>query len=67
MSHLRDENLSWFRHCKFAWSLSFILMRLSITALIHGLFPFWFVYNVSDRIKHLSKMFGQEDLSKYPH
>ena len=33
MSHLTDNNVTYFQHLRFAWTVSFILF-------VHGLFPF---------------------------
>ena len=54
MSHLKDINLSWGRHLRFAWGLAFSLFLLSLTALVHGLFPFIFTSTVSDKIHEMN-------------
>ena len=53
MSHLKDVNLTWDRHLKFAWTLAWKLFLLSLTALVHGLLPFIFTSKVSDGIASL--------------
>ena len=58
MSHLKDTNLSWGRHLRFASGLALSLFLLSLTALVHGIFPFIFTSTVSDAIHQLD-----EDLS----
>ena len=55
MSHLKDINLSWARHLRFALGLASKLFRLSLTALAHGLFPFIFTSKVSDEIHKLNE------------
>jgi len=55
MSHLKDINLSWGRHLRFALGLASKLFRLSLTALAHGLFPFIFTSKVSDEIHKLNE------------
>jgi hypothetical protein len=32
MSHLRDNNIGYFEHLKFAWCVAFVLV-------VHGMFP----------------------------
>ena len=67
MSHLRDVNLSWARHLRFAWGLSWKLLLLSLTALVHGIFPSILVHSVSDKIKVMAEVFQQEALQRNPH
>ena len=67
MSHLRDVNLSWARHLRFAWELSWKLFLLSLTALVHGIFPSTFQASVSDKINRLSDEFRRDTLSRNPH
>jgi len=55
MSHLRDINLSWARHLRFALGLASKLFRLSLTAVVHGIFPFIFISKVSDKIHKLNE------------
>ena len=55
MSHLRDTNLSWGRHLRFALALAWKLFLLSLTALAHGLFPFIFISKVSDEVYKLNE------------
>jgi hypothetical protein len=54
MSHLKDTNLSWGRHLHFAVALAWKLFLLSLTALVHGLFPFIFTSKVSDEVYKLN-------------
>ena len=55
MSHLRDTNLSWSRHLRFALGLASKLFRLSLIAVAHGLFPFIFTSKVSDEVHKLNE------------
>ena len=55
MKHLKDINLSWARHLRFATGLALKLFLLSLTALVHGIFPFIFISATSDGIKKLNK------------
>ena len=55
MSHLKDINLSWGRHLHFAWGLALKLFLLSLTALVHGLFPSIFTTKVSDEVHKLNQ------------
>ena len=67
MSHLKDVNLSWDRHLRFAWGLSWKLLLLSLTALVHGIFPSILVTSVSDRVMKMGEEFKQDILSRHPH
>ena len=55
MNHLKDINLSWGRHLHFAWGLALKLFLLSLTALVHGLFPSIFTTKVSDEVHKLNQ------------
>ena len=55
MSHLKDINLSWARHLCFALGLALKLFRLSLTAVVHGIFPSIFTSKVSDSIHKLNE------------
>ena len=55
MNHLYDVQMSWWRHAKFAWWLSWKLFLLSLTALVHGVLPFIFSSTTSDGIKKLNE------------
>ena len=54
MSHLKDVNLTWDRHLKFAWTLAWKLFLLSLTALVHGLLPSIFISTTSNGIEKLN-------------
>ena len=60
MNHLYDVQMSWWRHAKFAWWLSWKLFLLSLTAVVHGLLPFTFSSSTSDGIKKLHKHLHEE-------
>jgi len=45
MSHLKDVEMSYFKHFLRAWSIAFVL-------LVHGLFPNIWKTKASDMINH---------------
>ena len=55
MNHLKDTNLSWARHLRFATGLALRLFILSLTAVVHGIFPFIFTSKVSDEVHKINK------------
>jgi len=55
MNHLKDINLSWARHLRFAAGLALKLFLLSLTAVVHGIFPFIFISKVSDEVHKLNE------------
>jgi len=55
MNHLKDINLSWARHLRFATGLALKLFLLSLTAVVHGIFPFIFTSKVSDEVHKLNE------------
>ena len=55
MNHLKDINLSWARHLRFALGLASKLFRLSLIAVVHGLLPFIFTSKVSDAVHKLDE------------
>jgi hypothetical protein len=55
VKHLKDINLSWARHLRFATVLALKLFLLSLTALVHGIFPFIFISKVSDEVHKLDE------------
>ena len=55
MNHLKDINLSWARHLRFATGLALRLFLLSLTAVVHGIFPSIFTSKVSDEVHKLNK------------
>ena len=40
MKHLEDAQMNYTMHLSFAWALALKLFLLSLTALVHGIFPF---------------------------
>ena len=61
VKHLKDINLSWARHLRFATVLALKLFLLSLTALVHGLLPFTFSSTTSNGIKKLSHDLDQRN------
>ena len=55
MSHLKDINMSWNLHLWYAMTLACRLFLLSLTALVHGLFPFMLTSTTSNGIKKLNE------------
>ena len=55
MNHLKDINLSWGRHLHFAMGLALRLFLLSLTAVVHGIFPSIFTSKVSDEVHKLNE------------
>ena len=55
MNHLYDMEMSWFQHAKVAWKMCFKLLLLTITAFLHGLFPFIFINTTTQGIKKLNE------------
>ena len=61
MNHLYDVQMTWWRHAKFAWWLSWKLFLLSLTALVHGLLPFMFSSTTSDGLKKLNEQLSNRN------
>ena len=55
MEHLKDINMSWGMHLWYAMTLAMRLFLLSLTALVHGLFPFMLTSTTSNGIKKLNE------------
>ena len=55
MSHLKDINMSWSLHLWYALGLAGRLFLLSLTAVVHGMFPFLFTSKVSDGVNKLNE------------
>ena len=53
--HPHSVGETYFEHMRCALSYSKNLFKLSFTALIHSIFPFWFKTTASDGIKKLNK------------
>ena len=67
MKHLEDAQMNYTMHLSFAWALALKLFLLSLTALVHGIFPSILVHSVSDKIKAMAEVFQQEALQNHPH
>ena len=67
MKHLEEAQMNYTMHLSFAWALALKLFLLSLTALVHGIFPFILVHSVSDKIKSMAEVFQQEALQRHPH
>ena len=52
--HPRSVNETYFEHMKCAFKFFYTLFGLSLAALVHAIFPFWFEYTASDGIKKLN-------------
>ena len=52
--HPKEVNESYLEHMWCAMKFHCTLLRLSLCALIHGIFPFWFKTTASDGIKELN-------------
>ena len=55
MKHLKDINMSWSLHLWYALAAAGKLLLLSLTAVVHGIFPFIFISKVSDSIHKLNE------------
>jgi len=53
--HLNDANKSYFEHQKFAFKASFVCLKSSFTAFVHGVYPAFFEYDTSTAIKKMYK------------
>ena len=67
MNHLYDAQMTWWTHAKFAWKMALRLFLLSLTALVHGLLPFTFMYTTSKGIEKLAKDINEQALQNNPH
>ena len=67
MKHLEEAQMNYTMYLSFAWALALKLFLLSLTALVHGIFPFILVHSVSDKIKSMAEVFQQEVLQRHPH
>ena len=54
--HLKENNISYFRHLVFAITLSRIFLEASILLSLHAIFPFILIDCASKRIKKINKM-----------
>ena len=55
-NHLKETEMSYFRHGLRALYLSSIFIFLAFIAFIHAIFPFFFYKTVSTWIKDVSKV-----------
>ena len=55
VKHLKENNMSWSMHLWYALTLAGKLLLLSLTAVVHGLFPFIFTSKVSDEVHKLNQ------------
>ena len=53
MKHLKEHNLSYYRHLKFALFIGFSLVWSGLLCIIHGIIPCVFETRGSDTIKKL--------------
>ena len=61
MKHLRENNLTYFRHFKQAMGYSFIISKAAICCFIHAFIPDLFPTTASCLIKDLAKHFNEKD------
>ena len=54
-NHLEIVKESYGKHLYFTFRLCFVLVVLSVVALVHGLCPWILTGTVSDKIKHLNE------------
>ena len=52
--HPNSVNETYFEHMCCAFKFHCTLLKLSLCALVHGIFPFWFETTASDGIKELN-------------
>ena len=52
--HPKEVNETYLEHMRCALNFHFKLLELSLAALIHSIFPFWFETTASDGIKELN-------------
>ena len=70
--HPSKVNETYFEHMKCAFTFFYTLLGLSLAALIHAVFPFWFEFTSSDGIKKLNecmqdrKLEVEENKSNFP-
>ena len=57
MKHLKDT--TYWKHLRFAWSISGMLSILVVVGIIHGVLPWFFDNLVSSKIKHLHSLFNE--------
>ena len=53
--HPSKVDETYFEHMKCAFKFFYTLLGLSLAALVHAVFPFWFEFTSSDGIKKLNE------------
>ena len=53
--HPSSVNETYFEHMKCAFKFFYTLLGLSLAALVHAVFPFWFEFTSSNGIKKLNE------------
>ena len=61
--HPQSVNETYFEHMCCAFKFHYTLLRLSLCALVHGIFPFWFKTTASDGIKNLNDCMKKRNTS----
>ena len=52
--HPKDVNETYFEHMCCAFKFHCTLLKLSLAAFVHGIFPFWFEKTASNGIRELN-------------
>ena len=52
--HPKSVDETYFEHMKCAFKFFYTLFGLSLSALVHAIFPFWFEHTASNGIKKLN-------------
>jgi hypothetical protein len=55
LKHPKSKGETYLQHLRFALSCSFLLFKISLISLVHGLFPNLFQNTTSDAIKVLAQ------------
>lgn len=61
MKHLKENNISYIKHLKFAFYIGFSMIISGFGCIIHGLFPFLFEKTASSKIKQLYNIFKDKN------
>jgi len=56
MRHLKDNNISYGKHCLFALAISWKLSLATLVGIIHALIPYLFQDTVSNKVKELNEL-----------
>ena len=54
-AHLEDVGESYTEHMACAAGFAWALLGTAIACAIHAVFPFWFVYTASRRVRHIEE------------